>query len=542
MAVDAQKSNARSYGALAAFIVLLVAAAIAAKSLGLFELTDRKHFADAIQRVQGVRGIAVWFVLAYALVGGLGIPVTPLTLAGGAIFGTALGSGLNWMGAVAGATLCHFLAKQLGSDGLKRLLGKNAAKLESFSNHLTFATILRLRLIPVTPFNLLNFAAGLARVPLRAYVPATAIGILPGTIIYTFFADSLIGGVDGARSHALLRVSIAAALLILISFVPKLFERGKHSSAAAKLLVAAFVLSGELIAPPQTAAQSASPVFRSVTQTVAVSTFDHAAFDRATFDHATFDHATFDHATFDHATFDHETFDHAIFDQLLHQHVINGLVDYDAFEQSVDFQRYLGALTTAKPASLERAEQLAFWINAYNAYTIVLMNQHHERKSIRNINKSFGLISIKGPWTERMAKVGGETYTLLYIENEIIRKQFNDPRIHFAIVCASMGCPPLRSEAFTGPKLDTQLDDQARTFLLRSPAKNRIDVAKRIVYASPIFDWYRNDFGGSAKSVGKFIAQYYPTGPERDLLLSGDFTLKDTDYDWSINLLKSPRR
>ena len=62
------------------------------------------------------------------------------------------------------------------------------------------------------------------------------------------------------------------------------------------------------------------------------------------------------------------------------------------------------------------------------------------------------------------------------------------------------------------------------------------------MYASPIFDWYRNDFGGSAKSVGKFIAQYYPTGPERDLLLSGDFTLKDTDYDWSINLLKSPRR
>jgi len=507
LADSAPNSKFRTYGALAAFILLLVAAAIAAKSLGLFELTDRKHLADAIQRVQDVRGIAVWFVLAYALIAGLGLPATPLTLAGGAIFGTALGSGLNWTGAVLGATIGHLLARQLGSDGLKRLLGKNATKLESLSKRLTFATILRLRFIPVTPFNLLNFAAGLARVPLRAYVPATAIGILPGTIIYTFFSDSLIGGVAGARTHALLRVSIAAALLILISFLPKLFERGKRSGAAANVVIAALLLSSGLLPTEQTAAQSSPTSVRGTTPSLAGPAFDHSTFD-----------------------------------QLLRAHVVNGLVDYDVFENSADFQRYLGALATAKPASLARAEQLAFWINAYNAYTIALMNQHHERKSIRNINKTFGLISIKGPWTERMARVGGETYALLYIENEIIRKQYNDPRIHFAIVCASMGCPPLRSEAFTGGKLEQQLDDQARAFLLKSPTKNRVDIAKRTVFASPILDWYRDDFGGSETAVGKFIAQYYPAGPERDLLLSGDFTLKDTDYDWSINILKLPRR
>jgi uncharacterized membrane protein YdjX (TVP38/TMEM64 family) len=507
LADGAKHSNIRTYGALAAFIVLLVAAALIAKSLGLYALTDRKHLADAIQRVQDVRGIAVWFVLAYALIAGLGLPATPLTLAGGAIFGTALGSGLNWIGAVAGATIGHLLAKQLGSAGLKRLLGKNATKLESLSKRLTFATILRLRLIPVTPFNLLNFASGLARVPLRAYVPATAIGILPGTIIYTFFSDSLIGGVAGARTHALLRVSIAAALLILISFLPKLFQRGKHSGAAVNVMITALLLSSGLLASRQAAAQSSATSAQGAAATVEGPAFDHATFD-----------------------------------QLLRAHVVNGLVDYDAFEHSADFHRYLDALATAKPASLPRAEQLAFWINTYNAYTIALMNQHHERKSIRNINKTFGLISIKGPWTENMARVGGETYTLLYIENEIIRRRYHDPRIHFAIVCASMGCPPLRSEAFTGPKLEVQLDDQARTFLLRSPVKNRINVANRIVYASPIFTWYREDFGGSETAVGKFIAQYYPAGPERDLLVSGDFTLKSTDYDWSINILKPPRR
>ncbi|MEP7344094.1 MAG: DUF547 domain-containing protein [Gemmatimonadaceae bacterium] len=522
MAASAQNSNLRTYGGLAAFILLLVAAAIAARSLGLFELTDRKQLADAIQRVQDVKGITVWFVLAYALVAGLGLPATPLTLAGGAIFGTALGSGLNWMGAVAGATIGHLLAKQLGSAGLKRLLGRNAAKLESFSKHLTFATILRLRLIPVTPFNLLNFASGLARVPLRAYVPATAIGIIPGTIIFTFFSDSLIGGVAGAKTHALLRVSIAGALLILISFLPKLLQRGKRSGAAANLLVAALLLSSGLLAPRRTAAQSARPAIGGIARLV-VERHAGAAVPGAT------------------PTVAGRAFDHSIYDQLLHKHVVNGLVDYDAFEGSAEFERYLGTLATAKPASLTQAEQLAFWINAYNAYTIALINQHHERKSIRNINKTFGLISLKGPWTERMARVGGESYTLLHIENEIIRNRYHDPRIHFAIVCASLGCPPLRSEAFTGPDLEGQLDDQARTFLLESPSKNRVDVAKRTVFASPIFGWYREDFGGSDAAVGNFIAQYYPAGPERDLLLSGDFSLKETYYDWSINLRNPPR-
>jgi uncharacterized membrane protein YdjX (TVP38/TMEM64 family) len=511
VADDLQHSNLRTYGALAAFVVLLLVSAITAKSFGLFALTDRQHLADAIKRVQNVRGIAVWFVLAYALIAGLGLPATPLTLAGGAIFGTALGSGLNWTGAVVGAIIGHFLAKQLGSAGIKRLLGHNAAKLESFSKHLTFATILRLRLIPVTPFNLLNFASGLARVPLRAYVPATAIGIIPGTIIYTFFSDSLIGGVAGAKTHALVRISIAGALLIVISFLPKLLKSGKHRGAAASMLVAALLLLGsEAVAPRPAAAQHALTAIRRTTPSGAT-------------------------------TVASQTFDHSLFDQLLRKHVVGGLVDYDAFERSGEFERYLATLATAKPASLTSAEQLAFWINAYNAYTIALINQHHERKSIRNINKTFGLISLKGAWTEPMARVGGETYTLLHIENEIIRQQHHDSRIHFAIVCASLGCPPLRSEAFTGQDLERQLDDQARQFLLKSPGKNRVDVATRTVYASPIFKWYRDDFGGSDATVGKFIAGYYPVGPARDLLLSGKFSLKDTDYDWSINLLKPSR-
>ncbi len=231
------------------------------------------------------------------------------------------------------------------------------------------------------------------------------------------------------------------------------------------------------------------------------------------------------------------TFDHGAFDALLRAHVRHGLVDYDAFEQSPEFKGYLAKLAATDPATLGRSEQLAFWIDAYNAYTIQLINAHHEHDSIRNINKTFGM-KLYGPWKEKLARVGGHDYGLDDIEQDIIRPRYHEPRIHFALVCAAMGCPPLRSEAYTGAKLDEQLDDQARTFLLHSPTKNRVDVATKTVYLSPIFIGFRDynkDFGGSDAAIGKFIARFYPAGPEKTLLESGDFKTEKTGYSWKLN-------
>ena len=233
-----------------------------------------------------------------------------------------------------------------------------------------------------------------------------------------------------------------------------------------------------------------------------------------------------------------EEFDHGAFDRLLHQNVRSGLVDYDGFAASPEFPRYLASLARANPDRMPREEQLAFWINAYNAYTIQLIIKHHERESIRNINRSFGFVKGHGPWTEKLAVVSGHAYGLDEIENDIIRPRFHEPRIHFAIVCASIGCPSLRSEAYAGVHLDAQLDDQARLFLLRSPLKNSVDVKSRIVRVSPIFinfSNYINDFGGSERAVGRFIGKYYPEGRERELLLSGSFKMVQTKYDWSLN-------
>ena len=229
--------------------------------------------------------------------------------------------------------------------------------------------------------------------------------------------------------------------------------------------------------------------------------------------------------------------DHTDFDRTLKAHVRNGLVDYDAFRTDPAFAGYLRLLATTNVAALPRSEQLALWINAYNAYTIQLINMKGERESIRNINKSFGLLRLKGPWSESFAVVGGKTYSLDDIEHRVIRPSFREPRIHFALVCAAIGCPPLRGEAFTGARLEAQLNDQAVLFLTKTPAKNRVDVANRTVYRSMVFSFsdYMKDFGGSEAAVGRFIARYYPAGPEKTLLESGDFRVVETEYDWRLN-------
>ena len=229
-----------------------------------------------------------------------------------------------------------------------------------------------------------------------------------------------------------------------------------------------------------------------------------------------------------------QAFDHSAFDALLKKHVVNGMVNYDAFKTAPEFAPYLKSLAATDPATMARDEQLAFWINAYNAYTIQLIVSHDEKESIRNINKTL-FLKLKGPWAEPLAKVGGKDYTLDDIEHKIIRPTYKEPRIHLALVCAAMGCPPLRSEAYTAARLDAQLDDQGVQFITKSPAKNRVDVANRTLYHSMIFAYYKEDFGGSLKEAAKFLAKWYPEGAEKQLLMSGDFKTVQTDYDWLLN-------
>ena len=227
---------------------------------------------------------------------------------------------------------------------------------------------------------------------------------------------------------------------------------------------------------------------------------------------------------------------HEPFTALLRDHARNDLVDYDAFAKAPDFKAYLAALASARLETMSRAEKLAFWINVYNAYTIELINKHNERESIRNINRFLGVFSSKGPWKEDIVRAAGRTLNLDEVEHKIIRREFKEPRIHMALVCAAMSCPPLRSEAYEGSRLDEQLEDQTRTFLRERQTINRLSLGYDTIHLSPIFDWYREDFGKSDAAILKFVAPYFEGAGARAAFAASRLRIEFTDYDWSLNI------
>ena len=211
------------------------------------------------------------------------------------------------------------------------------------------------------------------------------------------------------------------------------------------------------------------------------------------------------------------SFDHSLFDALLRAHVRNGLVDYPAFRNNAEFTRYLNALKAADLKGFEEAEQIAFWLNVYNAYTIQLVASRGETASIRNINKALGIFRLKGPWSEDFVQAAGRTLTLDDVEHRILRHDYSEPRVHFAMSFGAVSAPRLRNEAYTGALLDDQLEDQAQTFI-HDATKNRVDTSLFTVYLSPVIARYRTDFGESNQALARFLAEYYPPGPEKRFL------------------------
>jgi len=194
-------------------------------------------------------------------------------------------------------------------------------------------------------------------------------------------------------------------------------------------------------------------------------------------------------------------------------------------------------------------EKIAFWLNAYNALTLKAIIDNYPIKSSffrSRIYPKNSIRQIAGVWDKIEFIVMGQKLTLGHIEHKILRVQFDEPRIHMAMVCAAIGCPPLRNGPYTGNKLDEQLDDQTSRFLANS-AKFKIERANDRLYLSPIFKWFANDFikkHGTQKSIGKhnkeesavlnFIASYLSQA-EKNFVLAGKFKIKYLKYDWSLN-------
>ena len=231
-----------------------------------------------------------------------------------------------------------------------------------------------------------------------------------------------------------------------------------------------------------------------------------------------------------------EAFDFSDWDTLVKKYVapetLEGIrlhaVDYAGLKKDTVFSGLVARLEAYNPASLESHEaKLSFWVNVYNILAAKMITDHYPVESIKDVGSFFNPV-----WKRVAGAVGGEERTLNDIEHEILRKM-NEPRIHVAIVCASISCPDLRREAYSAGKLNEQLDDQMEK-VLRSPGKGmRLDERKNRVYLSAIFKWFAEDFA-SRGGVLKYIARYV-RAEERKFLSNSEIKISYLDYNWKVN-------
>jgi hypothetical protein len=219
--------------------------------------------------------------------------------------------------------------------------------------------------------------------------------------------------------------------------------------------------------------------------------------------------------------------DHNLYAGLLKQYVKDGAVDYQGFKnEEATLDAYLKMLEQTNSQMLFRNEQLAFFINAYNAWTIKLvLGGYPGIKSIKDLG---GVLS--SPWKKKICRIDGRVISLDELEHKTIRPRFQDPRVHFAVNCASRSCPPLLSEPYQGNNLERQLDAATRGFI-NNPQSNRL--VGETLYVSKIFDWYKADF---KSGVVEFFLKY-AEGDFRERLKANIDQLRIAylDYDWSLN-------
>ena len=221
------------------------------------------------------------------------------------------------------------------------------------------------------------------------------------------------------------------------------------------------------------------------------------------------------------------TVNNSLYAHLLKQYVKHGRVDYQGFKKEEGkLDQYLAVLEETNSKKLSRNERLAFYINAYNAWTIkLILSGYPGIKSIKDLGSFF-----QSPWGKKLCRIDGKILTLDDVEHKILRPRFQDPRVHFAINCASKSCPPLLSDPYRGSILDQQLDSSTRVFI-NDQAGNYFD--GKTLYVSKIFKWFAGDFQDDV--IGFFLK--YADANLRQALLNkkGKITIKYLDYDWSLN-------
>ncbi len=222
---------------------------------------------------------------------------------------------------------------------------------------------------------------------------------------------------------------------------------------------------------------------------------------------------------------------HDTWDTLLSKYVNNGLVDYSGLKSNTEdlkaLDTYLDQLGKASLNEYSREQKLAFWINAYNAFTVKLILNNYPVKSIKDI---------ENPWDQKSWRAAGEIISLNDMEHKKLRAQLKEPRIHFAIVCASTGCPNIDNKAFNKETVEQHLTQRAQLFFtLKKNFNLTIKEGKATIYLSSILKWFSDDFGKNQDEKLNFIIKFLNKSEVDKIQSAKKVKVKYMDYDWSLN-------
>ena len=489
-----------------------------------------------------VEGLGPWGPLAfgavYVVAVVLLVPASALTIASGAVFGPIVGTITASIASNLGAALALLIGRYLARDLVAQRL-QGSPKFEAIDRAVGeggWRVVALLRLSPLVPFNVQNYVYGITRIGFWPCVLASWAAMLPGTFLYVYLGHVGRAGIEAASGGgagrspaewALIAVGLIATVVVTV-YVGRLArramadrpdfdetttsDRGSDDQAPTArrrwrvaILAAIAFLCAALAGVVWFAPDRLKGMLPITLGPPAVTLAE--AYERSP---------------------DGPTFDHSTLDALLRRHVDRGgWVDYDALAADADrLDAYLGQLADAPFDALDRDEKLALLLNAYNACTLRLILDHRPIDSIRSIPAS-------RRWDDVRWRIGSHTWSLNQIEHGQIRSKFVEPRVHFALVCAAIGCPPLRREAYDADRIDTQLNDQAR-FVHEHRRWFRFDPEAGIARLTKLYDWYGGDYEQVAGSPLAFAAGYVPE--LRTALDDGRTpTVRWIDYNWSLN-------
>lgn len=522
-------------------------AAIAAIVISLVMIARQLPVGQAVEAMKGwIEGLGVLgpvvFGAIYVVATVLLLPASAFTIAAGIIFGLLWGTITVSISATTAAAVAFLIARYAARDRVAAMARKNPRfdAIDAAIGEGGWKIVALLRLSPAVPFNLQNYLYGLTAIRFWPCVLTSWVAMLPGTFMYVYLgyagrAGLAAAGSGGGRTTgewALLILGLLATIVVTV-YVTRLaqaaLQKQTRLQAAADRSAAE---SGTVDRKARPAAGPSTAGTAGLVLTAALVVAGAAMLGRNPGALAgLFGPPRVASQEAYAGRSGSVVFDHSALTSLLASHVREGgWVDYAALaSDAASLDAYIASLADAPLDSMGRDERLALLINAYNAFTLRLILDHREGGELESIKD----IPASERWEAERWRLGGRTWSLDGIEHQEIRPNFREPRVHFALVCAAVGCPPLRREAYAGALLENQLTDQAR-YVHGDARWFDLSADGSALRLTELYKWFAGDFEQVAGSTLAFAARYAPRLQER-LNAGAPPRIEWIDYDWRLN-------